>query len=43
LAHGSIRFSFGKFNTLKEIDQTIEYLKEDVAFLRNLSPLYKED
>lgn len=42
LAHGSIRFSFGKFNTFEEIDKTIESLKEDVAFLRNLSPLYKE-
>jgi len=42
LAHGSIRFSFGKFNTFDEIDKTIEYLKEDVAFLRRLSPLYKE-
>jgi len=42
LAHGSIRFSFGKYNTFEEIDKTIEYLKEDVAFLRRLSPLYKE-
>lgn len=42
LAHGSIRFSFGKFNTFEEIDKTLERLKEDVAFLRNLSPLYKE-
>ncbi len=43
LAHGSIRFSFGKFNTFEEIDTTVGYLKEDVAFLRNLSPLYKEE
>lgn len=43
LAHGSIRFSFGKYNTFQEIDQTLKYLESDVAFLRNLSPLYKED
>lgn len=39
-AHGSIRFSFGRENTLEEADYTVEKLKETVEFLRSISPLY---
>lgn len=39
-AHGSIRFSFGKYNTREEADYTIEKLKAVVKSLRDLSPLY---
>lgn len=40
-AHGSLRFSFGKNNTMEEVDITVKKLKEIVADLRELSPLFK--
>ncbi len=45
LAHSSIRFSIGRFTTAEEIDDTIEYVREAIGKLRELSPLwdmYKE-
>ena len=42
LAHGSIRFSFGKHNTVEEIDYAIEVIKNTVERLRKMSPLFKE-
>ena len=45
LAHSSIRFTIGRFNTEEEIDFTIDLLKRKIAKLRELSPLwdmYKE-
>lgn len=42
LAHGSIRFSFGKHNTAEEIDYAIEVIKNTVERLRRMSPLFKE-
>lgn len=41
LAHGSIRFSFGKNNTMEEVNYTVDKLEETVRFLRELSPLFK--
>lgn len=41
LAHGSIRFSFGKHNTVEEVDYAITVLSETVERLRKMSPLYK--
>lgn len=41
LAHGSIRFSFGKHNTVEEVDYAVEVLKSAVERLRNMSPLFK--
>ncbi len=41
LAHGSIRFSFGKENTVDEVNYVVDKLKETVEKLRNMSPLYK--
>ena len=41
LAHGSIRFSFGKHNTVEEIDYAIEELTNIVSRLREMSPLFK--
>ena len=38
-AHGSMRFSFSRFNTDEEIETTLEALKEVVAELRKISPL----
>lgn len=42
LAHGSLRFSFGKHNTKQEIDYTIDTLVETVKSLRELSPLFNQ-
>jgi len=39
MAHGSMRFSFSKFNTEDEVKHTVEVLKQVVADLRKLSPL----
>lgn len=43
LAHGSLRFSFGKENTAEDVDYTVDKLKEIVVKLRNLSPLFPKD
>ena len=43
LSHGSIRFSFGKDNTVEEVDYAVDVLKQTVERLRNMSPLYKVD
>jgi cysteine desulfurase len=40
LAHSSIRFSIGRFTTEADVDYTIELLKNKVAKLRDLSPLW---
>lgn len=40
LAHGSLRFSFGKNNTKQEIDYAIDSLVKIVHDLRELSPLF---
>ncbi len=40
LAHSSIRFTFGRFTTEDDIDFTINLIKEKVAKLRELSPLW---
>jgi len=43
LAHGSLRFSLGRFNTETEIDRVIEVFPNIVAKLRAMSPLHKQD
>jgi len=40
-AHGSIRFSLGRFTTLEEIDYAVEQVAAAVEELRELSPLYE--
>jgi len=39
-AHGSIRFTTGKYNTLEEIDYVVDTLKPIIARLREMSPLF---
>ena len=40
LAHGSIRFGLGRFNTEEEVDYVVRRVEEEVTRLRGLSPLY---
>jgi cysteine desulfurase len=41
LAHTSIRFGIGRFNTDEEIDYVISLVERQVGKLRDLSPLYE--
>ena len=41
-AHGSLRFTLGKWTTEEEIDKVLETLPRIVAKLRAMSPLYKK-
>lgn len=41
IAHGSVRLTLSDETTQEDIDYTVEKLKEIVAYLRAMSPLYK--
>jgi cysteine desulfurase len=41
LAHTSIRFGIGRFNTEDEVDYVGKYVVEQVQRLREMSPLYE--
>lgn len=41
-AHGSLRLTLSEENTYEELDYTVEAVKEIVAKLRNMSPLYED-
>jgi len=41
MAHASIRFGIGRFNTQDEIDYAVKRVVEEVSRLRNISPVYK--
>jgi len=41
LAHSSIRFTLGRFNTEEEIDYAIKLLHKKIGSLRELSPLWE--
>ncbi len=41
LAHASVRFGLGRFNTEAEVDWAVEYVAEAVTKLRQLNPLYQ--
>jgi cysteine desulfurase len=42
-AHGSIRFTFGRYNTMSEVDDIVGTLSEIIGELRKISPLGKEE
>lgn len=42
-AHGSLRFSFGRFNTMEDADSIIDALKEVIVNLRAISPLSADE
>jgi cysteine desulfurase len=41
LAHSSIRFGLGRFNTLEEVDYVTDRVSREVKRLREMSPLYE--
>jgi cysteine desulfurase len=41
LAHTSIRFGLGRFNTDADIDFAVKLITEKVTWLREMSPLYE--
>ena len=42
IAHGSLRFSFGKYNTAEDVNKVVEVLPEIVEKLRAVSPYGRE-
>ncbi|QDP00742.1 IscS subfamily cysteine desulfurase [Thalassotalea sp. PS06] len=41
MAHSSIRFSFGRFTTVEEVDYAIELIRKAITHLRDMSPLWE--
>ncbi|SFM30039.1 cysteine desulfurase family protein [Methanolobus profundi] len=41
-AHGSIRFTFGRYNSKEDVDAVVDAIKEIVSQLRAISPLYNK-
>ena len=41
-AHGSLRFSLGRFNTLEDVNSIVDAVSEIVRTLRKISPLGKD-
>ncbi len=42
IAHGSLRLTLSEETTKEELDYTVEQMKEIVAYLRGMSPLYED-
>ncbi len=42
-AHGSVRFTFGRFNTMEDVDNVVDAVTDVVENLRRISPLGKTD
>lgn len=42
IAHGSLRLTLGHENTMEEMDYVVDSVKEIVAKLRSMSPLYED-
>lgn len=43
IAHGSLRFTLGKYTTEEDVDYVLEVLPEIVEKLRAMSPIYKQE
>ncbi|WOH37378.1 IscS subfamily cysteine desulfurase [Thalassotalea fonticola] len=41
MAHSSIRFSFGRFTTIEEVDYAIDLIQKSINHLREMSPLWE--
>src|SRR5205807_10327113 len=41
LAHSSIRFGLGRFNTAEEVDYVIDAVERNVSRLREMNPMYE--
>ena len=41
-AHGSVRFTFGRYNTMEQVDAVVDAIAEVVTQLREISPLGPE-
>jgi cysteine desulfurase len=42
LAQSSLRFSFGRSNTMEDVDYVVEILPEIIVKLRAMSPIYQK-
>jgi len=42
VAHGSLRLSVCEYNTMEEMDHILKVVPEVVAYLRNMSPVWKD-
>jgi len=42
MAQGSIRFSFGRSNSLEDVDYVVDILAKEINRLRSISPLYAD-
>ena len=42
VAHGSLRLSLCEWNTEEEVDYMLQVIPEVVAYLRSMSPVWKE-
>ena len=42
-AHGSVRFTFGRYNSMEDVDAVVETVAEVVRELRDISPLGKKE
>lgn len=42
-AHGSVRFTFGRFNTEDQVEEVVEATSDIIKKLRDISPLGKEE
>jgi cysteine desulfurase len=43
MIHGSVRFSFSRFNTEDQVDSVAEQFPKIVAELRDISPYWKAE
>jgi cysteine desulfurase len=42
-AHGSVRFTFGRYNSIEDVDAVVEAVSDVVRQLREISPLGREE